>query len=133
MMANGREEVQKFSNVWAKDLSINLSTVGEILNEDVINQSIELILATLHGERLFNSSFGSDFSLRVFDTIDEDFYEQVLDDTVDAIATWEDRITIIDDKVNLQILPDENTVYLTIPYIINIRRLKAEFRKKITM
>lgn len=122
----------KYANNWAYDIDKDVSTYGEITDVDVINQSIEMILTTLRGERLFNLTFGSDFKLRIFDSMNEEFLERLIDDTVDAIRKWETRITIIEDKVKLVIRPDNNSAFIFIPYIINERNIKAEFKKKIT-
>jgi len=126
------EKIKKYSDDWAFDLDIQLQKSGEIKNEDVINQSIEMILSTLPGERLFNPTFGSDFQLRIFDTMDSDFLEVLLDDTVNAIKKWEDRIFIIESKIKLTIDPDNNSAFISIPYIIKERQLKAAFQRKIT-
>jgi len=126
------EKIKKYSDDWAFDLDIQMQTVGEIKNVEVINQSIEMILSTLPGERLFNPAFGSDFQLRIFDTMDREFLERLIDDTVGAIQRWESRITIIESEVRLTINPDGNSALIYIPYIIRERELKAAFQRKIT-
>jgi len=126
------ERIKKYADDWAFDLEIQLKKSGEIKNADVINQSIELILMTLPGERLFNPSFGSNFKLRLFDNMTVEFLERLLDDTVNAIKRWEDRITIIEPDVKLIINPDGNSAFIFIPYIIKERQLKADFQRKIT-
>lgn len=125
------EKIKKYSDDWAFDLDINLKK-GEIKNVDVINQSIEIILSTLPGERLFNPLFGSNFKLKIFETIDENFLERLIDDTVNAIKRWETRINIIERDVLLTVEPDDNSVLIYIPYIINERQLKSAFYRKIT-
>tara|TARA_Y100000310_G_C20704363_1_gene833716 strand:+ start:1745 stop:2134 length:390 start_codon:yes stop_codon:yes gene_type:complete len=125
------ERITKFSDTWAYDLDKEL-TRGEITDVDVINQSIEAILSTLPGERLFNPQFGSNFQLRIFDTMDEDFLETLIDDTVGALQRWESRITIIEEDFRINIFTDSNSVDIFIPYIINERRLKAAFERKIS-
>jgi len=126
------EKIKKYADDWAFDLEIQLRQNGEIKNVDVINQSIEMILMTLPGERLFNPSFGSNFQLRLFDTLDKYFLNRLLDDTINAIKRWEDRITIIESDVRLTINPDGNSAFIMIPYIIKERHLKAVFQRKIT-
>ena len=91
-----------------------------------------MILTTLRGERLFNPAFGSDFTLRIFDTIDENMLEQLIDDTVGAIKRWEPRITIIESAVSLVVRPDSNAVFISIPYVINGRNIKATFEKQMS-
>lgn len=126
------ERIKKYADDWAFDLEIQLRKSGEIKNIDVINQSIELILMTLPGERLFNPTFGSNFQLRLFDNMDKHFLNRLLDDVVNAIRQWEDRITIIESEVRLRINPNGNSAFIMIPYIIKERQLKAAFQRKIT-
>ena len=116
---------------WASDLALDTFTNGEIYNEDVINQSIEVILSTLLGKRLFNLSFGSNFQLRLFDSIDGSFAERLLDDTVKAIQAWDDRIQIFENYVRLTIDPDGNKAMIEIPYYVPSISLKSTFKRKI--
>jgi len=123
--------IKRFTDDWAYDLDIKTLSKGEIVNEDVINQSIEMILATTPGERLFRPSFGSNFSRRLFNVMDVSFYDQLLDDTTNAIKLWEDRIIVLNDEIKLKIDPDTHTATITIPYIIKQRNLKGQFYKVI--
>ena len=116
---------------WATDLSLDPFTNGEIYHEDVINQSIEVILSTLLGKRLFNLTFGSDFPRRIFDTLDSATSEKLLDDVVEAIKRWDNRLVIIDREVELTIDPDNNKALIVVPYIIPFIGKKAIFRRKI--
>jgi phage baseplate assembly protein W len=47
------------SDIFAYDMAKNSQTDGELLNEDAINVSIENILMTNRGERVFLPDFGS--------------------------------------------------------------------------
>lgn len=125
------EKIKQYGDEWAYDLKISGFKSDGIVNTDVINQSIEMILATPPGSRLFNISFGSLFSLRVFDNMTRDSLRSLLEDTLSAIAKWEDRITIITPEVSLEADQDKNMVTLTIPYIINERRIFGVFSKVI--
>ena len=116
---------------WAYDMSLDTFKHGEIYNEDVINQSIEVILMTLMGKRLFNTNFGSDFSLRVFENMTPDYGKQLLDDTIAAIKRWENRIVVLEADVRLILDPDSNKALIEIPYIISIIGTKASFKKKL--
>lgn len=122
---------RKWVDSWAYDVKIDVIKGGEVWDVNVINQSIEMILGTITGERLFNPSFGSNFQLRVFDSMDEEMGVRLLDDVVRAIKTWEDRVTIVENEVELILMPDSNAIILTIPYIINDRDIKSRFQKKI--
>jgi phage baseplate assembly protein W len=125
------ESISKYANKWASDLSIKATTKVEIYDEDVINQSIEMILATTPTSRLFNLAFGSLFSLRLFNNMTQYYLQNVVDDAVSSIERWEDRIVIIKDKVSLIANVDTNTVSLTIPYIIKNRKVAGTFSKVI--
>ena len=126
-----QDTIDKYAKDWAYDAPIKLLVQPEITNVDVINQSIEMILTTPLGSRLFNINFGSNFSLRIFDNMSPQFLQRVLDDTIGAIERWEDRITILKKQVLLEANIDQHTIRLTIPYIINQRRIKGEFSKVI--
>lgn len=120
------------SEKWAYDIPLDtFKKGGEIYNYDVINQSIEMVLSSLLGRRLFNRGFGSDFPNRVFDNMTVTYGERLIDDTVKAIKRWEDRIFIIEDEVKLVLAPDQNMASLEIPYIIPKIGKKAIFKKKI--
>lgn len=116
---------------WATDISLDPFTDGEIYNEDVINQSIEVILNTLLGKRLFNLTFGSNFVRRLFDSMDSSFSERLIDDTIKAIRRWDNRLNIIESEVSLTIDFDNNKALIVIPYIIPRIGKKAYFKRKI--
>lgn len=123
------ERIKEYASEWAYDMEIRGLKSDGLTNVDVINQSIEMILATPITSRLFNLSFGSNFSMRIFDNMSVDFLQKVLDDTLESIKRWEDRILILDEYVRLDADPDKNTVHLTIPYVIKERQILGEFSK----
>jgi phage baseplate assembly protein W len=128
---NNRNRSELANTKLAFDISLDTFRDGEIYNEDVINQSIEMILMTKFGKRLFNSSFGSSFQARIFDNMSIDYGNKLLDDTVEAIKKWDNRIVISESDVRLVIDPDRNMASLTIPYTIRATGVKASFNKKI--
>ena len=123
------ENIKKYADTWEMDMSTQALKTPEIYNEDVINQSIEMILSTPLGSRLFNLGFGSNFSYRIFDNMNEGYLEQVINDTVKAIQRWEDRIVILEDDVRLTAYPDDNAFHLLIPYFMNDRNIRGVFSK----
>ena len=123
--------LREFSDVWATDLDKEPSKYGEIYDVDVINQSIELILGTSRGERLFIPQFGSGLPYRLFNTFTESEAEAILDLVIEDIQRWEDRITILQDESRIIVNLDNNYIVLIIPYIIKKRGIKSTFAKKI--
>ena len=124
-----QDDLKEYIGEWAYDMSLKPLKGDGVVNVDVINQSIEMILTTIRGSRLFNLSFGSDFSLRIFDNIDADYLNRVIDDTVVDIQRWEDRIIILEKEVRLTAYPDKNMIHLSIPYIIKNVNILGEFSK----
>lgn len=131
-MANGRFD-KKWSEDWAYDISIDVLKAGEVWDKDVIDQSIEMILTTMYGERFFNPTFGSSLPIRVFSLMTEGTGEQLLDEVAAALKRWEDRITVLESEMKLYISNDTNTIRLVIPYIINSRNIKSTFKKEIVV
>lgn len=124
-------ELRQFTDNWAYDISLMLKNKAEIYDEDVINQSIEMILGTAYGERFFNPAFGSSLPYKIFETINESSGEQLIDDIVGQLKRWEDRIVILERQIELKINPDENYIILNIPYIIKRTGKSSKFIKKI--
>ena len=123
--------VKEITEHWAYDISKNVISKGEIYDTEVINQSIEMILTTMYNERLFNTSFGSTLPGYLFETINEQSGEKLLDDCVKAVSTWEDRVAVISQLATLQIIPDQNAIILNLPYVIKQNGTTSNFVKKI--
>jgi len=118
---------------FAYDISKNVITMGEVYDDDVISQSIEIILTTNYGERVFLPNFGSVLPTMIFENITVQNGEEVLDAIISDIEQWEDRISIIAEQSSIQILNDTNTILLTIPYIINRTGITSSFERKIIL
>lgn len=123
--------VKKFSDHYAYDISKNILSKGEIYDTDVLSQSIEMILTTMFNDRLFNTSFGSILPSYLFDFINENSGEKLLDDVIAAIHRWDDRIIVISNSATLQILNDQYAIILTLPYYIKQNGNTSIFKKKI--
>lgn len=119
------------SDRWAYDISTHIISKGETYDIDAINQSIENILTTVIGERIFNISFGSNLILRVFETASVKMGESLLDDISKTIQLWDDRIKVIDSEMRLNISQDTNSAIIEIPYRVKTTGLKSVFKKKI--
>jgi phage baseplate assembly protein W len=115
---------------FAYDLSKDIINEGEIWDVDVINQSIEMIIGTSYGERLFNIGFGSTLSLSLFETMSNSETNRLIKDLIKSIELWEDRVTILSSEVSL-ISNSDNSLTLYIPYSINKNNIKSIFQKKL--
>lgn len=116
---------------WASDLDIDIIKNGEIFDVNVINRSIELILGTTYGERLFNPSFGCGLQLRLFEGITTTNAESILDEAIEAIKRWEDRILILQSSSKIILDMSNNSITLVIPYIIKKTGINSTFKKKV--
>lgn len=75
---------------------INEQIITSILVEDVasIYQSINNILNTIPGERLFNPEFGVDLASWLFDLMNEANAFSILSEITGAINRWEPRVIV---------------------------------------
>ena len=121
----------QYTQSWAYDLAKNVITDGEVYDSDAIEQSIENIIATIFGERLFFSEFGSSLSFVLFENVDARSAETVLDNVIDSVKRWEKRITISSKDCRLNIDSDNNSLSFKLPYTINTSNIKNVFERRI--
>jgi uncharacterized protein len=121
------------SDRWAYDVDKKPSSVGEVWDVNCLNQSIEMILGTARGERLFMPNFGSGLQYRIFNAFTESEAESLLNEIIDDIRIWEDRIVILSDSARIIANVDENYIILIIPYIVKSNGISSVFKKKIVL
>jgi len=119
------------SDNWAQDLDKNGTSNGEIKDTDVLAQSIEMILVTIYGERLFNLTFGCSLTRKVFENMSPALAEELLDEVAAAIKRWEDRIQVIEAQMRLIFNRDQNSLILIIPYYVKKTGVTSVFKKKL--
>ena len=119
------------SSNWANDLDNNMITNGENVDIDTINQSLENIITTSPGERLFNLFFGCYLSSNLFENITPSFAEDILNEITAAIKKWETRVTLIESNMRLIRNIDDNSIIIVIPYKINNTNITSVFKKKV--
>jgi phage baseplate assembly protein W len=122
---------KEFSDNYAYDLHKDVLSKGEVYDEDVIKQSVEVIIATILGERLFFPEFGTTVWSKLFENMDESTGENLIDELVVAIKRWEDRIFLLERDIQLDMYPDENSMIIDIPFVIVRTGKKSRFKKKI--
>lgn len=122
-----------YSDTFAYDTSNKILSKGEVFDYDAINQSIENILSFGFGERLFNPFFGSSLGNMIFDGMTNGFLSSNIDTLIEQILVWENRVTFVKEECSFVADPDNNTVTLTLTYIINRSRIKNTFKRKIRL
>ena len=123
--------IRNISERWAYDIDKNPIDQGEIWDVDCINQSIEMILGTLPGERLFNPNFGMGLQYRIFEIASPEEAENLLDIVAAALKKWEDRIIVIENKMRIIADVDRHSIVIIIPYMIVRNGITSIFKKKI--
>lgn len=94
-------------NIDTKDLNM-------IENEDAVKLSLINILMTKRGERVFDSTFGSDLHYLLFENISPQTTTLLVEVIKTAIDNHEPRVQVID--VTATPTPDENAYAITIVY-----------------
>ena len=122
---------QSKNKIYAYDLSKKVLTRGEAHNEEAINISIENILSTSYGERIFNLGFGSPLASVMFENLNPASGNLLISKIIESIERWEDRIRIQRNIVTIQVIVDQNMLVLSIPYSIIQNNMTGTFKKKI--
>ena len=122
-----------FSDSFAYDLSNNILSKGDVYDYDAINQSIENILMTSYGDKLFNPFFGSSLGGQLFEGMSDEFIENksIIDNLINEINLWENRITFKKSECSFEADSNNNTIVLTLTYIVNKNQIQNTFKRKI--
>lgn len=122
-----------FVTNYAIDLSKDSLSIGTVKDVDVINQSIENIIFTVPGERVFMPDFGSPLVAVPFKNFNNVNGEQLLDNLISTILRWEKRININSNACRLIINPSQNSLGIKIAYSVKQDGLIGEFTKVVQM
>ncbi len=120
-----------FNSNYALDLAKKVSSQSDVVDKAAINQSIEAILMTEQYERVFEPSFGSFLSSIVFERLNSDSAEKLLDAIISLIVKFEKRISVISQLCTMNISTNEHMISLKVVYVINSDQSPGEFNKKI--
>lgn len=122
-----------FIDNYAIDLAKESLTVSDVYDNKAILQSIENIILTVPGERVFEPEFGSILMSTVFRNITNQSGERLLDSLIGSINKFEPRVTVIAKDCKLLVNSRENSISLTIPFIINKTRAYTQYTKKLSI
>lgn len=84
-------------------------------NDDII-ESLNILLTTLPGERIYDSSFGCDLTPLLFEPFTNTLKTSLSERIKNAIILFEARIVLENISFNLSI--KESIIYITINYLI---------------
>lgn len=108
-------------NEFWSDLHDDIKTdaTGEIkraVNVEAVKASIRNILGTRPGERLMFPTFGSTMKNYVFDPVNSDLIDSVMDSVKSDIETWDNRVEV----TGLDYFgdPDNNSVNIVVQFRI---------------
>ncbi len=121
-----------FIDNYAIDLSKKALSVSDVYDSQALLQSVENIILTIPGERVFQLDFGSPLMTTTFRNINEQNGERLLDAIIDAINKFEPRVRVISSKCVLQLIPSQNSLNIEIPFIVLKSGAYLEYNKKLT-
>ncbi len=121
-----------FIDNYAIDLSKKSLTVSDVYDSQALLQSVENIILTIPGERVFQLDFGSPLMTTTFRNINQQNGERLLDSIIDAINKFEPRVRVISSKCVLQLIPSQNSLNIQIPFIVIKSGAYLEYNKKLT-
>lgn len=120
-----------FNSNYALDLAKKVSSQSDVVDKAAINQSIECILMTEQYERVFEPNFGSFLSSIVFERLNNDNAEKLLDAIISLVTKYENRITVISELCTMNVSQNDHMISLKLVYVINSDNTPGEFNKKI--
>lgn len=121
-----------FIDNYAIDLSKKSLSISDVYDSQALLQSVENIILTIPGERVFQLDFGSPLMTTTFRNINEQNGERLLDAIIDAINKFEPRVRVISSKCVLQLIPSQNSLNIEIPFVVLKSGAYLEYNKKLT-
>lgn len=92
--------------------------------KDQIKSNLINLLLTYKGERILNPEFGADLPRLLFEPIDDNISQKIIDQITASTNLYIPEITII----NIEVTPDtdRNTIYIMVSYRINLSGTKDQ-------
>ena len=90
--------------------------------KDQLKYNLINLLLTDKGERIFNPNFGTNIRRQLFNQIEEDTYNVLIDDIRNTIELYIPQVTI--EKLEAVPSYDQNTITINLTYRINISNEK---------
>lgn len=121
MLSLRAQQIAKTNQIFYSDIPINFDmspTTGDlalITNNNSVNQSLENIILTMAGERLYNPTLGTAVGMNAFELASYFVSEVLISDVTIAIQNYEPRVTLQNITVDY---PNDNAVNVNIYYFI---------------
>lgn len=99
------------------DLLFSAKPNGEIYTKKdaaAVKQAIKTLVQTNHFEKPYLPFFGGNIRSLLFELVDDEDPQEIIDNIKSTVEVYEPRAEIIDIKVNLR--PDNNSIDLTIEF-----------------
>ena len=106
-----------WSDIYHNITKDSLGNIKMAINEEAVRTSIDNILNTSKGERLFRPTFGSGLRNLLFEPMTESVFNSVAKDIKDAIEAWDNRVII--ESVSVQADPDKGVLDVLLNFRIN--------------
>ena len=119
-MANGTVIWSELHQKFQTDGSGSIQVVK---NVDAVIASIDNILRTTPGERVYLPEFGAGLNSILFEPMDADTNNTVANLIKSSVEKWDDRVTVV--NVDFEPIPDDNQLNLAITF--NIRGNSGSF------
>ena len=120
-----------YANEYALDIAKKVISDVDVIDMDAITQSIENVLMTDPNERIFSPNYGSFLSGIVFERLDSNSAEKLLDAIINLVLQYETRITVISNLCSMQISQSQHSLTLKLVYFLNEDQTPGQFTKKI--
>ena len=107
----------------------NQGALKKSINVDAVKTSIDNILGTNQGERIFLPEFASRIRNMVFEPITNHLLNKLANEAREMIERWDDRVDILGVDINSQ--TDSNYVQITVRF--NIKSYTEVFTHSVTV
>lgn len=102
---------------WAFPVIVDAVTgkIKKAVNEDMVHQSVKMVLGTNFGERYLEPEFGAGLQKYAFEIADYTTLKEIEKDVRESLALWEKRITEVEALARLE---DDGRVVVDVSYRI---------------
>ena len=86
------------------------------VNIEAVKTSIDNIIRTAKGERIFRRNFGGGFGDMLFEPIDDNLFNNIAKAVKETIEIWDNRVSVT--GVDFKAYQDRNYVELSVNFVV---------------